>query len=210
MLSRTAAIALRALVELAREPARTLSVAELARRQQLPQPMLEQILLRLRRAGVVEARRGRHGGYRLAQQAETLPLARVLQAVGPPRKSPPAHVGTDPLARLDGPELRAGWDVPPAAHGPVAALAAQEPLQPGDPGDSPAPGPGTDHTASPASEEPGTSLGASAGHRVEQQLSRRLERLVQLELQRLTLAELLYDQRSWEASLGPDGGLMLS
>ncbi len=157
MLSRTAAIALRALVELAREPARTLSVAELARRQQLPQPMLEQILLRLRRGGLVEARRGRLGGYRLAQQAETLPLARVLQAVELPRARPQAHT-----------------------------------------------------TAPQESEEPGHSLGASAGHRVEQQLRRRLERLVQLELQRLTLAELLYDQRSWEASLGPEGGVMLS
>jgi hypothetical protein len=44
---------------------------------------------------------------------------------------------------------------------------------------------------------------------VEQQLLRRLDRLVLLELQRLTLAELLYDQRSWEASLEPEGGLML-
>jgi len=44
---------------------------------------------------------------------------------------------------------------------------------------------------------------------VEQQLRRRLERLVQRELQRLTLAELLYDQRSWEASLGPEGGVMV-
>ena len=49
----------------------------------------------------------------------------------------------------------------------------------------------------------------SAGLQVEQQLQRRLERLVLHELQRLTLAELLYDQRSWEASLEPDGGLML-
>ncbi|QPN63227.1 Rrf2 family transcriptional regulator [Synechococcus sp. CBW1004] len=166
MLSRAAAIALRALVELAREPALTLSVAELARRQQLPQPMLEQILLRLRRAGVVEARRGRQGGYRLAQQAEMLPLARVLEAVELPRARPQAHAGTPPLAPL--------------------------------------------RTAPLVSEEPGNSLGASAGHRVEQQLRRRLERLVQLELQRLTLAELLYDQRSWEASLGPEGGVMLS
>ena len=41
VLSRAAAIALRALVELAREAGATLSVAELARRQQLPQPMLD-------------------------------------------------------------------------------------------------------------------------------------------------------------------------
>lgn len=163
LLSRAAAIALRALVELAREPAATLSVAELARRQQLPQPMLEQILLRLRRAGLVEARRGRQGGYRLALPADSLPLARVLQAVEPPRRMPGARTGDDaPLLEEDAQET---VDRPP--------------------------------------------LGASAGHRVEQQLRRRLERLVQLELQRLTLAELLYDQRSWEASLGPEGGLMV-
>ena len=163
MLSRAAAIALRALVELAREPAATLSVAELARRQQLPQPMLEQILLRLRRAGLVEARRGRQGGYRLAQQAETLPLARVLQAVELPRRTPGARRGDGESAR------------------PEEAAPATDPRL----------------------------LGASAGHRVEQQLRRRLERLVQQELQRLTLAELLYDQRSWEASLSPEGGVMV-
>jgi len=37
----------------------------------------------------------------------------------------------------------------------------------------------------------------------------KLERAIQRELERLTLAELLYDQRSWEASLDPEGGLML-
>lgn len=165
MLSRAAAIALRALVELARQPGVTLSVTELARRQQLPQPMLEQILLRLRRQGLVEARRGRHGGYRLARQADALPLATVLQAVQSPAGR--ARSGAEPALLAD------------LALQPQAAAEAD-------------------------------SLGASAGHRVEQQLRRRLERLVQLELQRLTLAELLYDQRSWEASLDPEGGVMLS
>lgn len=181
MLSRAAAIALRALVELAREPAATLSVAELARRQQLPQPMLEQILLRLRRAGLVEARRGRQGGYRLAQQAETLPLARVLQAVERPRGAQTR-------------EATAGAAVPPKA----ADASSAAPW-----------GPQSDPAGALQPAELKDSLGASAGHRVEQQLRRRLERLVQQELQRLTLAELLYDQRSWEASLGPEGGVMV-
>ncbi len=150
MLTRAGTIALRALVELARSPGVSLSVHELARRQGLPQPMLEQVVLRLRRAGLVEARRGRQGGYRLAGQADALPLQQVLQAVGGLRRA-----GVSPE--------------PPAGADPVA----------------------------------------SAGLQVEQQLQRRLERLVLHELQRLTLAELLYDQRSWEASLEPDGGLML-
>lgn len=184
MLSRAAAIALRALVELAREPAATLSVAELARRQQLPQPMLEQILLRLRRAGLVVARRGRQGGYRLAQQAEMLPLARVLQAVEVPRRPSAVRTGND--------------DSAPALVVPVPLASVAET----------APNEGVADWGEPVAADP-TTLGASAGHRVEQQLRRRLERLVQLELQRLTLAELLYDQRSWEASLGPEGGVMV-
>jgi Rrf2 family protein len=183
MLSRTAAIALRALVELAREPGATLSVAELARRQQLPQPMLEQIVLRLRRAGLVEARRGRLGGYRLAQRAERLSLERVLLAVEPQR-SPGASPAAEP--DLGVPGLAVASQAAPSGEegrdGGVVRLAAGEP----------------------------EALGASAGERVEQQLRRRLERLVQRELQRLTLAELLYDQRSWEASLGPEGGVMWS
>jgi Rrf2 family protein len=154
MLSRAGAIALRALVELARDPAETLPLAELARRQGLPAPMLEQILQRLRRAGVVRARRGRSGGYQLAEASETLNLDRVLLAVRRPRAAG--------VAVEDSPELAAGG-----------------------------------------------SLGASAGHRVERQLRARLELLQRRELQRLTLAELLYDQQSWEASLGPDGGVML-
>lgn len=205
LLSRAATIGLRALVELAREPGLTLSVAEMARRQQLPQPMLEQILLRLRRHGLVEARRGRHGGYRLAVQAETLPLARVLQAVEVRRAIPQAASAETALPRLDQPEGSAGWGVPTAVDAPTAVWGEQAPT----PGAGLAGGPAPDATRPEAKAQRPDSLGASAGHRVEQQLRRRLERLVQLELQRLTLAELLYDQRSWEASLGPEGGVMV-
>ena len=44
-----------------------LSGPELAKRQELPEARLEQILLQLRQAHLVEARRGRSGGYRLEQ-----------------------------------------------------------------------------------------------------------------------------------------------
>ncbi len=43
--------------------------------------MLEQLLLQLRRAGLVEARRGRYGGYRLGRPARDIPVAAVLEAV---------------------------------------------------------------------------------------------------------------------------------
>jgi Rrf2 family protein len=68
---------------LAEEPQRWLSVADLAARQQLPQALLEQQLLQLRRAGLLQARRGRSGGYRLAMPPQTIDLAAVLEALRP-------------------------------------------------------------------------------------------------------------------------------
>ncbi|MFO7629651.1 MAG: Rrf2 family transcriptional regulator [Prochlorococcaceae cyanobacterium] len=82
MLSRQASHALKALLELAGEPLRWQSTHQLAAAQQLPEPMLEQLLLKLRRAGLLEARRGRLGGYRLARAARELALAAVLAGLG--------------------------------------------------------------------------------------------------------------------------------
>jgi Rrf2 family protein len=152
MLTRAGTMALRALVELARQPELQLSGPELARRQGLPQPKLEQVLLQLRQAGLVEARRGRCGGYRLCRNSAQIQLHQVLDAVGGRR-----------VSLLDLP-LPSHEGVPPSA---------------------------------------------AAGDQLERQLLLKLERAIQRELERLTLAELLYDQRSWEASLDPEGGLML-
>ena len=82
MLRRAGLQALRALLELAQDPTRWRSVNEIAAAQQLPAPMLEQLLLQLRRAELVEARRGRMGGYRLRHPPAAIPVARVLEAVG--------------------------------------------------------------------------------------------------------------------------------
>ena len=82
MLRRSGLQALQALLELAQDPGRWRSVASIAAAQQLPEPMLEQLLLQLRRAGLLEARRGRRGGYRLTRPAAAIPVAEVLQAVG--------------------------------------------------------------------------------------------------------------------------------
>jgi Rrf2 family transcriptional regulator, iron-sulfur cluster assembly transcription factor len=82
MLSRQASHALKALLELAGEPGQWRSTQQLATSQQLPEPMLEQLLLRLRRAELLQARRGRHGGYRLARPAAAISLAAVLAGLG--------------------------------------------------------------------------------------------------------------------------------
>jgi DNA-binding IscR family transcriptional regulator len=53
------------------------------------------------------------------------------------------------------------------------------------------------------------SAAAIAGDHLELQLQQRLLRAMQKELAALSLAELVYDQRSLEAALNPEGGLML-
>lgn len=82
MLSRQACHALKALLELARAPERWRTTHELATAQKLPEPMLEQVLLRLRRAGLLTARRGRLGGFRLALEPRDLSIAAVLTGLG--------------------------------------------------------------------------------------------------------------------------------
>ena len=82
MLTRAGTIALRALVELARYQGCVLSGPELAKRQELPEARLEQILLQLRQAQLIDARRGRSGGYRLSRAADDLSVQEVLDAVG--------------------------------------------------------------------------------------------------------------------------------
>jgi Rrf2 family protein len=82
LLGRQAIHAIKALLELAADPRRWRSVNDLATTQELPAPMLEQLLLQLRRSGLLEARRGRLGGYRLSRPADAIPLAEVLSALG--------------------------------------------------------------------------------------------------------------------------------
>ena len=72
--------AVRALVELAvsghNEP---LGVAEIARLQRIPERFLEQILCELRREGLLESRRGAHGGYRFAMPPEEISVLDVVE-----------------------------------------------------------------------------------------------------------------------------------
>jgi len=82
VLQRRTLYALKALLTLAQARETLCSVSHIARRQQLPAPMLEQILLQLRRAGLVAAQRGRAGGYGLAQPAGSICLEQVADAVG--------------------------------------------------------------------------------------------------------------------------------
>lgn len=57
-----------------------LSARELADSERLPADYVEQILLRLRRAGLVDSIRGARGGYTLARDPETLTVRDVMTA----------------------------------------------------------------------------------------------------------------------------------
>jgi Rrf2 family protein len=77
--------AIRALYDLAfHRPGQSALAKEIAARQQVPLRFLEQILQDLRRAGLVEARRGPRGGYTLARPPAEVSLAQVLRAVRGP------------------------------------------------------------------------------------------------------------------------------
>jgi len=57
------------------------SLAEISRRQDISLPYLEQIFVKLRRAGLVESVRGPGGGYRLARSADSIRVSEVMEAV---------------------------------------------------------------------------------------------------------------------------------
>ena len=68
-------------VHLARhEGDRPLPAREIAENEGLPPDYVEQILLKLRRAGLVTSARGAKGGYRLAHAPETVSVRDVLEA----------------------------------------------------------------------------------------------------------------------------------
>jgi Rrf2 family transcriptional regulator, iron-sulfur cluster assembly transcription factor len=56
-------------------------LSAIAERQNLSVAYLEQIFLRLRRAGLVESARGRAGGYVLARPARDIAIAEIMHAV---------------------------------------------------------------------------------------------------------------------------------
>jgi Rrf2 family protein len=58
------------------------SVKAIARRQDLPAPYLEKLLIEMRRAGLVKSFRGVQGGYQLARPPSQISLGQILEAVG--------------------------------------------------------------------------------------------------------------------------------
>jgi Rrf2 family protein len=72
----------RLMVELGRQSAgRPTSLKAIAEAEGLPLAYLEQVVARLRKAGLVMSARGAHGGYWLARPAEEIAMNEVVEAL---------------------------------------------------------------------------------------------------------------------------------
>lgn len=87
-----------ALFELAMGGAdRQIQARELSARQRIPLRFLEQILIQLKKAGLVKSVRGASGGYLLGRQASTITLKDVVEAVEGELTLLDPHLPTDSM-----------------------------------------------------------------------------------------------------------------
>ena len=82
MFSTKAEYGVRVMVELSRRNGDgPVSLSEIAQHDGLPLAYLEHLVARLRKAGLVESRRGARGGYLLARPADQITMAEVVEAL---------------------------------------------------------------------------------------------------------------------------------
>src|SRR5262249_20643268 len=88
MLTSKAKYALRAMVDLATQegagPRKPVFIADVSRRQDIPRRFLENILLELRKHGLVVSHRGKAGGYALARAPDLITFADIIRAIDGP------------------------------------------------------------------------------------------------------------------------------
>lgn len=89
-------------------------ISVIAKRQQIPEDYLRQLLTHLKAAGVVRSVRGPHGGYMLAREPSEITMGEVVEVLeGPPeRMRCNFNDCGDPRCQLlGGCEIRARWGV---------------------------------------------------------------------------------------------------
>lgn len=97
--------ALEALFDLtAHQTGEPVKIADIARRQRIPQKFLELILASLKQGGFVESRRGAEGGYLLARPPDSITVGEVLRFIEGPQqaKSRARRKNESPFAELWG------------------------------------------------------------------------------------------------------------
>ncbi len=73
---------LRALLDIAIHGENTpVPISDIAARQQISEAYLEQLMAKLKKAGLIESQRGAQGGYRLQQSPELVSVGDILRAL---------------------------------------------------------------------------------------------------------------------------------
>jgi Rrf2 family cysteine metabolism transcriptional repressor len=68
-----------------------IKIADIAKRQKIPQKFLELILAGLKQGGFVESRRGAEGGYLLARKPDAITVGQVMRYVEGGKSTKPAR-----------------------------------------------------------------------------------------------------------------------
>lgn len=100
MLTSKAKYGLKALIYLTAHRDRAVQGAEIAEEQNIPKKFLDAILLQLKNDGMLTSRKGKGGGYRLAQAPETIMSGRVVRLLDGP-VAPIACVSRTAYRRCD-------------------------------------------------------------------------------------------------------------
>ena len=59
-------------------------IGDIAERENVPRKFLEAILVDLRKRGLLDSRRGKYGGYRLAKPADAISFGEIIRIVDGP------------------------------------------------------------------------------------------------------------------------------
>lgn len=109
-LSKKGEYALRALTYLGAPGAPSvLTIQEIARQGHIPKKFLEQVLLALKKSGLVQSSRGKAGGYTLQMAPAQITLGDILQAVDGPSAPLPCANPSTPLKCPDCANLEHCW-----------------------------------------------------------------------------------------------------
>jgi Rrf2 family protein len=85
MLSKKAQYALQALMYMAdKNPYQPTLIADISEKRSIPIKFLENILLQLKNAGVLDSKKGKGGGYYFRLAPEDIPLARIIRLIDGP------------------------------------------------------------------------------------------------------------------------------
>ncbi len=85
MLSKKAQYAFQALMHMAGKPhGEPTLIAEIAERRSIPIKFLENILLQLKNAGILESKKGKGGGYYFRIPPREVPLAKIIRLIDGP------------------------------------------------------------------------------------------------------------------------------